>query len=379
MVRKKKKTSMGGGQPVRFYKVVALGFLFITIVLLGLIVFMSSKRATITILTRPEPIDTTFSVDVGDDALSKVTANVTSTIVTLEKSFSPNGVREEVGTATGLVTLHNDSSRAQPLVATTRLLTPEGILFRLKSGVTVPANGTVDAEVYADKEGENSNIKASSFTIPGLNGTRQTEVYAKSQSDMTGGIKYIGVVSSKDVQAAETQLREELEKLGKEKLQNIAGSDGVVYKLVSSNITTDAEVGVETSEFILKGNAKVVGVVYSEEELKSYAQANIDKQIVDTNEVVHQSDSVPHPSIDSVDEATGTATLLVSYAGMASLDQNSKDLQKLMFYGKTEDEVRRYVLSLDHVTGVEVKFKPIWNKSVPHVADHLTIVVRQVE
>ncbi len=62
-----------------------------------------------------------------------------------------------------------------------------------------------------------------------------------------------------------------------------------------------------------------------------------------------------------------------------SLDPNSKDLQRMVFYGKNEEEVRRYVLSLDHVSGVEVKFKPIWNKSVPYVADHVNIVVRQVE
>lgn len=380
MVRKKKKTSAPGyGQPVRFYKVVALGFLCITILLLGLIVFMSSKRATITILTRPEPIETTFSVDVGDGVTDTVSAEFVSEVVTLEKSFSPKGVKEELGVATGIVTLINDSTTDQPLVATTRLLTPDGVLFRIRSGVVVPANSSIETEAYADKEGEGGNIEPSDFTIPGLNANRQKQVYAKSKSDMSGGIKYVGIISTKDVQQAEVAFKEELEQKGKDTLQAAHEGKKGVFKLISSDVTSDTDVGTETSEFILSGSARIVGIFYDEAELKEYAQANLEKQLVGSSETVHQSDSTPDAAIESVEVDENEAVLGVSYSGLVSLDPNSRDLQRLMFYGKTEDEVRRYVLSLDHVTGVEVKFRPIWNKSVPHVADHVNIVVRQVE
>ena len=380
MVRRKKRTPMpGSGQPVRFYKFVALGFLFVTVLLLGLIVFMSSKRATITILTRPEPIETTFSIQVGDGAASKLSGVVTSTVVSVEKSYNPRGVREEAGVAKGVVTLYNDSSRAQPLVATTRLLTPDGVLFRMSEGATVPPNGSIKANVYADQEGVTGNIGPSDFTIPGLGTARQKEVYAKSVSDMTGGIAYVGVVSQKDVVSAEVDLEAALEEAGGDKLAALYPGKELVYKVINTNITTDVEIGSEVDGFTLSGSARVVGAFYDQSELQTFAVDHLEKQVVGTSESVHESNNAPSAIIEKADETSGVATLGVSYSGLVSLDPNSKDLQRIMFYGKTEDEVRRYVLSLDHVSGVEVRFRPVWNTSVPHVADHVNIVVRQVE
>ena len=52
---------------------------------------------------------------------------------------------------------------------------------------------------------------------------------------------------------------------------------------------------------------------------------------------------------------------------------------KIMFFGKTEDEVRRYVMALNHVSGVEMKFHPAWNREVPHVASRVEVTIRQVQ
>ncbi len=369
----------GSSQPVRFYKIVALTFLFITIVLLGLIVFMSSKRATITILTRPEPIETTFTLDLASGTVNNVWTEVTSTVMNIEKSFSPKGTRQEEGIAKGTATLYNDSATAQPLVATTRLLTKDNVLFRLKNSVVVPAKGTVQAEVYADQKGAASNIGPSEFSIPGLGEARRKEVYAKSEAAMIGGIAYIGILDAKDVAQAETAVKQYLEEQAKIELQKMHPDKSMVFKITETNVTSNAEVGKEAAEFVMKGTAKVAVVFYDEKALGTYAEENLKKQIVDSNEIIHESESLPKAALESLDAATGKAVLNVSYNGLVSLDPNSKDLQRMVFYGKSEEEVRRYVLSLDHVSGVEVKFKPIWNKSVPYVADHVHIVVRQVE
>lgn len=369
----------GTSQPVRFYKIVALTFLFITIVLLGLIVFMSSKRATITILTKPEPVEKTFTIDLVNGTSNNVWAAVTSTEISLEKTFNPKGTRQEEGIAKGEVTLYNDSATVQPLVATTRLLTADGILMRLKNSVVVPAKGIIKTEVYADQKGAGGNIGPSEFSIPGLGEGRRKEVYAKSESAMTGGIAYIGILDAKDVAQAETAVKQYLEEKAKIELQKMYPDKTMVFKVTDTNITSNAEVGKEAAEFVVKGIAKVSVVFYDDMALGAYAEENLKKQIVDSNEIVHKSESLPKASVESVDAATGKATLNVSYSGLVSLDPNTKDLQRMVFYGKSEEEVRRYVLSLDHVSGVEVKFKPIWNKSVPYVADHVNIVVRQVE
>ncbi|EKD67967.1 MAG: hypothetical protein ACD_48C00133G0002, partial [uncultured bacterium] len=153
MVARRQQTTQSS-QSVGFYKFVALIFLAITLILFGVIVFMSSKRAVITITTRPEPIDITTTILVnGDDSARTISGSVVTTTVSGTNTYYPTGNKEEPGISKGTVTLHNETSLEQPLVATTRLLSSDGTLFRLKDRVLVPAGGTVEAPVYADQEG----------------------------------------------------------------------------------------------------------------------------------------------------------------------------------------------------------------------------------
>src|SRR3990167_5095979 len=99
-------------QPVRFYKVVALTFLCFTIVLLGVIIFMSTKRATIVIETKAAPVDVTGTIQVksGEDTAVLPGSTVTSTVVSITHTFSPEGGREEDAVAEGQVTIHNETT-----------------------------------------------------------------------------------------------------------------------------------------------------------------------------------------------------------------------------------------------------------------------------
>ena len=156
MTPRRKETNFAPNQPVRFYKFIALTFLIITVVLFCVIIFMSSKEATITVTTKSDPIDVSKYVVVGPGG--EWDGVVTTTLINETKAFSPTGTKEEPGIAKGRVTLVNETGYDQPLVATTRLLTPDGILFRLKDRVLVPAGGEIKAEVYADAEGASGNI-----------------------------------------------------------------------------------------------------------------------------------------------------------------------------------------------------------------------------
>ncbi|HAT03582.1 MAG TPA: hypothetical protein DCS29_02270 [Candidatus Magasanikbacteria bacterium] len=378
MVSTRSNGTQPTGQPVRFYKFVALSFLVITIVLLGVVIFMSSKRADITIITRAEPVDATMSVDLGSTN-AVVSGFVTSTFVEMTKNFSPEGTKTEEGTAEGVVTLYNDTDVAQPLVATTRLLTSDGVLFRLKSAITVPAQGTIQANVYADKAGTGSDIGPASFTLPGLREDKQTLIYAKSEMTMSGGTRSIGVLSQDDVSKAEKILLEELKKKASEDMTALYPDKGALFEVAQYAFEHDAELGVETSLFNLTGKATVVGVFYDKDKINTYAQGILEKQVVSNSEVLQSVQDAPTAVIANYDMERGQATLTVTHTGFVDIDPNSKELQKIMFFGKTEDEVRRYVMSLNHVQGVEMHFRPLWNRSVPHVASHVNIVVRQVE
>lgn len=387
MTPRRKQTNISSGQPVRLYKFIALTFLLLTVVLLGVVVFMSSKRAVITIETRASKIDTSTSLVLGGATNADVPGKLSTILVSKTKTFQPTGTKEEPGIAKGMVTLHNDGSVDQPLVVKTRLVTENDILYRLSDRVNVPAGGTVQVEVYADVAGPAGDIEPSRFTIPGLNEAKQKIIYATSEEWFTGGTKVIGVLSIDDIKKAEKTLLAELEEEGMAQLKNEEGVDQLknqdkrpaVFKVVDQTFETKSEIGTEVSEFDLSGQVTLLGVFYDEDVLNSVARDQLNKRAVDDTELIEPGADKPTLSLDSHDLEKGTATVSLFYNGSAILNPDSQQLDKNIFYGKSRDEVRRYVLSLDHVRGVEVKFSPAWMQSVPHIADHVQIVVKNVE
>jgi hypothetical protein len=113
--------------------------------------------------------------------------------------------------ATGIATIINTTGNSPTYVATTRLLSKEGVLFRLVETTKIPANGSIDVRVRADQPGAEGDIGPTTFTIPGLSPEQQKLIYAKSDAAMTGG-SGVGVkgVSQADIDAAKVELAAKL-------------------------------------------------------------------------------------------------------------------------------------------------------------------------
>lgn len=380
MSSRRNETMSPTKQPVRFYKFVALTFLFITIILSGVIMFISSKRVSIIVETKVSPVDISDSVLVGEtDKFGALKGAVDSVVVSLEQLYMPTDSEKQEAKATGVVILHNDSNLAQPLVATTRLLSSKGVLFRIKDRVVVPANGEIEAEVYADEKGEKGDIGPAQFTIPGLNESKQKEIYARSETNMTGGINSVGILGKSDMEKAKASFELALQQKGEKELQ--AANFGLkgVYKLISSDTKANAEIGDEVYEFTLSGTVTVLGIFYKQEDLQSIALKSLSRKAVDDTELVKPSNQEPTAIIEDYNLAKKTATLQLYYSGISKLNPESKQLDKSMFFGKSKDEVRRYLLKLDHVRGVDIKFTPAWVRTVPYVGEHIEIIVKEVE
>ncbi len=367
-------------QPVRVYKIIALSFLAITAILFGLILFLSSKRAVITVEASSSPVDTKTSIVVADaPTANQVQGKIMIVTSTESKKFSPTGSKEEEGTSGGTVTLTNETSADRSLVATTRLLSPEGVLFRLVDRVSIPAGGTVEAEVYADQPGKASDIAPTKFTIPGLSESAQEVIYANSSEPMSGGVKTIGVLSSNDVKTAEATLKETMIANVQAQLQAENAGMELSVQEQSSSFSSDVELGEEVSEFTLTGELSVVAVVYDTNAVAALAGEMLQNRAVDEHEIVTASTDKPSVSLQSIDVENKMATLDVFAEGTASLNVDSNSLSKEAFFGLSKDEVRRSLLKLDHVRGVEVEFSPAWTLSVPSVHEHVRVIVKTVE
>ena len=380
MVSRRSQTFVVQEQPVRFYKVIAITFLVLTLLLLGLVVFLSSKRAQIIITTRPAPIDVTSEIVLSNDGDTIVSFEIVTTTIQDTRNYSPNGTEQVVGTAEGVVTIINETASAQPLVATTRLLSPDGVLFRLKNGVTVPANGQLEnVEVYADQEGSASDIGPSKFTIPGLNATKQSVIYAKSDTAMTGGIRQVGAISQSDIDQAIKRSEEFLKQQAKTALGPEYTDRTGVFEVLNTSVTSSNQIGERTDAFAVTANATVLAIFYNEEELTEWANTQLEKRAIETSDVIRPNSEKPTVSFVSYDSDAQEATLRVFYDGTVTLSPQSSQVAKEVFFGKSKNEVRRYLLALDHVDSVEVNLQPAWIDKVPQIHEHVSVVVKEVK
>lgn len=118
-------------------------------------------------------------------------------VLTVEKiasaSVDSEGTETVNQSAQGTITIENQQDVPQQLIKNTRFETPDGLIFRIRDSVTVPASrngaaGTLETTVYADATGEAYNVGPTTFTLPGLaGGATFTLVTARSSEAMKGG------------------------------------------------------------------------------------------------------------------------------------------------------------------------------------------------
>lgn len=364
---------------VRFYRSIAISFLVLTVVLLGVVVFITSKKATLVILAKEDPKNINLMVNVAannKDETGQIFGSVSSTVFSWSEVFYPTGTKTVTGAAGGEVTIYNKSSTPQTLIKTTRLLNPEGVLFRLSDRVTIPANGQIKALVYADKPGVESVIGPSQFIIPGLSKDKQSLIYAESLQTMGGDTRQVGVVSENDLQAAKAAYAEKVKQAYFSAVSSTLLDKGVALSVVTNNPNINHQAGDEVESFSLSGTSTIVLVTFDKEELNNSVKSAMLEKVDTSKEKILSVGNAPKVELVTYDVIKQVAQLSVYQDAVVTLDANSIKLAPQNFLGKKKDEIERYVLSLDHVSNVEVKFSPGWMLSAPNVPDNIKILVK---
>ena len=222
--------------PLNIYKKIALSFIILTLILIGVIFYFTLSYAYINVYPKQTEISTEFNFIVVEDPNAEnieegiFNGKIIDQTVEGEKVFTTTGTKQRVGDIVGTVKLINNLSRDQVLVATTRLLTAEGVLFRLKNRVNVPGGGSIEAEVYADDPSKSLATAGTKFTIPGLSASLQEFIYAEATKDFVAGGDFVTAVSQEEQDQA-------LESYSGELAQQIfADIDGTKTKILNQQI-----------------------------------------------------------------------------------------------------------------------------------------------
>ena len=380
----KKKTTKKkvARQPqVTLYRNIAVGFLVVTVLLLAVVAYMSVKKVSISVTVSPQSVQVDALARVGEKAedMPHITGVSGKVEVGLMREFAPTGTEQKQVNATGSVTLINETGKNQPLVATTRLLSPDGKLFRLKDGVTVPAQGEVEARVYADMAGGDYEIGPSKFTIPGLWEPLQERIYGVSEASMAGGLLEVGVVSAEDIENAKNELRATLLEEARLKLaeqEGVTDAMGYAAEIESINFEVEGVDEKEVASFSVKGTAIVIGALYNQQEVINLINGRLQEKVAREPVKLVLGNALPEVQIDRSDADGSWVQLDITHNGTSFLTEDSPALDVLRFYGKSGAEIQEYVESIEGVTQVNVRFRPAWSDVAPRVPEHIDVMVK---
>lgn len=295
--------------------------------------------------------------------------------------------------ARGNVVIYNEyDSSAQTLIATTRLESENGKIFRLVKSVVIPGAttiagevkpGAITAEVIADQVGPEYNIEPTKFTIPGFkDGPKYGKFYAKSAEQMMGGSidgeTAGGTVSQQDIDSAKKKTEAEL----KSKLsQAIKGelNDGEIVieqaeKVTITKSAADVKLGDMVSAFEYVAVASVHALVFSENDVKMVLgqSSTGDQQVQDGERYISK---VEYGTVDA--DFDKNLLEMKVYGEITITPRIDVEQIKSDLLGKTDDQLPLILRRYATIKSVNVEFQPTFVSRIPQYAQRVKVEVKK--
>lgn len=380
------KATLGSSRIEKYYGKIVLIFSVLTITLILAILYFTFSKTTIIIYPSEKiqefSFPTTISKMSGLILVTEVEGSKTSDKIT--------SVVKKPAKAQGEVILINKTATAQPLVATTRLMSKEDILFRTMETVTVPARGEITAKVIADQEGEAGNIGPTSFEIVALWEGLKKDIYATSSAAMNGGMVEVGALTNEDIkkvqQLLEIQLIEQAYGRFKEELDNRAEmpEDAIIIGEAETNkapfvilermdLQTSAQVGEEVEKVEVTEKLAISGLVVEQEKIDFFIKENITTELKLGEDLVSLKAS--QVQLKDINEEKTDGNLLVTGNMIYIINEQNPILDVKNFTGKTEHEIENYLNGFEEVKSIKVQFSPFWLKRTPSLTDNIILKV----
>lgn len=374
------------------YKKIAFNFLFISVVLVALVVYFVFYQVKVYITPAKEKVVSTFLIQIqkdGKEILSEgiINGTIDEKEMESEREFSASNTKEKFLSQNGKVFIINTSDFNQPLVATTRLLTADNILFRIKNRVTVPAGGEIEVDVYPSDENFKSIIKPSKMSIPGLSLNLQEKIYAENRADL-GGAEEVRMLSQKDIDIARETLAEDLYKQTKDEFAatnskkinfNLLGKIPKIKNVDLREVIltrVDKNVGDECEKFNLFLKTKVVEISFDENKIEELAEKKILDDISDDKKFLKLDKHNFNYVVENYDLEKRIAYIKVYISGSMSINKESRILDKNKFIGMTFIELENYLKKFPAVEDAEISSIGSWFKTIPQNKNKIKIIIK---
>jgi hypothetical protein len=362
------------------FRKTALGFGVLALLLGALVVYVLYAHATVTVFPKTSSIEAQQDQVIAADAHDgDVPGQVVEVTMSGERVAVSSGAQVVDAIAKGTVTLINETGSDIMLIRSTRLLSADGVLFRLPNRVNVRAHGKMQTDMYADAPGASGDIGPSTFSIPGLAPDLQKKIYAISDAAASGGTSSTGVVSSDDVEKAEQDLREELTRQAKDELVKTIDSKwkGQAFVVETMNRFVSGSASETAESATIRLTLRVRGVGFDREKALALAEDDLKRGLTAERELLDADTDHAVFTLASVDPDTGTASLHLSLKGHSQVALSGPAFDPSKLKGKNLAATIAYFQGIDGVEKVEVAFKPFWIKRMPDLPDHISIKINK--
>lgn len=298
-------------------------------------------------------------------------------ILTVEKVASVEVESEGTETvnqsAQGTLTIENKQDVPQQLIKNTRFETPDGLIFRIRDSVTVPASkggapGTLVTTVYADATGESYNVGAATFTLPGLKGGATfTQVTGRSAEAMKGG--FAGPRPSVKAATRDAKGQEIRAKLGSDIEAAIADAVPEGYILVpgGSRVTYEPQPDQAAAGNSVQISEKAIAsiVVFPKEALARAIAYQVVGSYSGQPITIEDASALTLTPVGDL-PVPGTEEFAFSLAGNTKVLW-SVDPSKIAsaVAGKTSAQAETVLAGYPEVERAALVLRPFWNRSFP--------------
>jgi hypothetical protein len=369
--------------PTKIFKLIAVGFVILAALIAAFSLYVVFSRAQVVVLSEAQEIEHDLIVDVA--ALPNE-GEVAGGVYQLSKSATQTFAVDSVVTidmsAEGKVRISSDLYRDQTLIASTRLLTSDEVMFRLKKTVIIPAFGSVEAEVFSDEAGVVTALpEGETFSIPGLNEETSKFFTVESVGTMVGGQKDMRLVTASDMVAAEKTIVDRLESEIKTELRRRAQETGTPmsgdlfdFKTTLSN--SDVAVGDEAEQYTLSVTVDGRAIFYDHDQFQARVRQMLSDKLPFDRMLTSLELEKSCLKLEKSDLIGKRANVRVAARGSSVLSVEAAGLDPEKLVGVTADAATEYLETLDGVSSASVKLRPFWARRLPNTADHIEVEVR---
>jgi hypothetical protein len=366
------KQSTAASHSIPLYRKISYSFGFLVILFLGIMGYSFVGKLDVKITPKQEKVTSNLVADIynGDAAVkdSGVAGLVRQAGIEQSKEFETSGKlvggEELIGTAT----IVNNYNKSQSLVATTRLLSADGKLYRIKDTVTVPADGSIEVAIYADEQKPENAVQPTKFTIPGLWAGLQDKIYAETKVATVYREKATKIVDQDDIDKAVEELKLTLAKQAENQLSPDEKNkfNQFLYKLDDNSITfeTDGKAGEEKEKINVTVKGVVSIVAFSDDKIKQLAKEKLGAYLGDNKTLVNFNENKLTYGLSSVDVKQNIASINVAFEGDV-ITKNESVVDKTKLVGLTKAQLESYLGSLPEVEKYDIKFSPSFINKAP--------------